>query len=618
MDDQPPEPNNNNSGGKPAKKKARVSNTQSNAMLSEATVFACDSCLRYPLETIRHRCTVCTEYDLCDDCFKAKKHSQHTLLPIAIVKSTSAQAVEAAPTMPIQTQRRNSMLAGTVVGRMHQLLEKVKVQIPQSHFNVKAGEEFLGIFNQCLPALKSSRSSVPAEVFEQILVRTAVAQVGSKAKRTADTITFAHEPEPACLFTLMYGFMLQLLACSVTPKDPLLALKFEMDQDDYEQTFESFFENVRQVLNDHKYALSLLGLGELRDAIEVPAAVIEGSVAPVSDLAGMQDLQEMELKLVAMGCGVPMRDRSAAFAKRFLTFLSGDDQPKELLRTAVFLAGSKPYTLVAATAAADTPRTFTSEEQDSIISAFLDQMKPFAVEQRLEVAKKTYFEERKMPQDFFCKCVRKVLSEIPDQAQQESCVWAWQDLMRSIGITIELEPAAATALVEQQPVEQLPVAAPAAVAPFPPAAAAVAAAPAPVPVMRAMQPPAKSQASTKKKTTPIPRTSEPKERATAGSLVVPPPAYPPPGMVNAAAAAAAPTPSPPPQATTTTTMTTTTMMEPISQPSTMEEANEMRALVAKLKGDLEDAHARIDMLAVLLRDKLASPLMRALDKVGRN
>ena len=58
-------------------------------------------------------------------------------------------------------------------------------------------------------------------------------------------------------------------------------------------------------------------------------------------------------------------------------------------------------------------------------------------------------------------------------------------------------------------------------------------------------------------------------------------------------------------------------MQQASKGTTDAEVNELKLQVKRLREDLDDAHSRIDVLIHLLREKIANPLIRGLDRAGR-
>ena len=72
-----------------------------------------------------------------------------------------------------------------------------------------------------------------------------------------------------------------------------------------------------------------------------------------------------------------------------------------------------------------------------------------------------------------------------------------------------------------------------------------------------------------------------------------------------------------PQATAAASTTSSTFRAEEEEEEPSAEARELKALVRTLKDELEDAHARIDQLTYLLKDKVAFPLIRGLDRLGR-
>ncbi|KAH9258193.1 hypothetical protein BASA81_003777 [Batrachochytrium salamandrivorans] len=541
------------SGGKTIRKRTRFSPSPQ----PEGTLFACDNCFRYPLETVRHRCRVCPEFDLCEECFVSKVHQHHEFMPVpisatitssssqmygaathhALVSLTASAEAAAKELPPLKPDVHASM--NPFVQKMTMLLDEVKVKIPLLHYNPKAGEEFMAIFDQSRTALASTKSQIPTKVLEQILVRTALAQLGSKALKSPNNFQFMYEPEPAGLFTLMQGLLLQFLGSSSAPKNQIRQLYLEMTTNpEFDKDFPGFFDWVKSGMADYKSALCFLGLGELREAL----LLFPESPNGVGNCDDVQVLQTMNSKLADAKVRIPMRERSVGFAQRFLSYCQSDEPA--LVRTAVILAGGNPLRQLL-------PLLIDRGDDgiDSLLLLFLNQVKSFDNTQRLDVPKGVYFVNREISQDLFCKCVEKVLGEITEDEARDRCSSAFRDLLQSLGIQ----------LVDMEP----------------------------KPAMATTTTAVSSSGTTSTEGTPQltpPLQQEEQTEPKADTIVAP-------------------------------TITTTEL--PIAVvPS--KEANDMRALAVKLRKDLENAHARIDMLALLLKESLAAPLLYGLDKVGRH
>jgi len=59
------------------------------------------------------------------------------------------------------------------------------------------------------------------------------------------------------------------------------------------------------------------------------------------------------------------------------------------------------------------------------------------------------------------------------------------------------------------------------------------------------------------------------------------------------------------------------MYPPHQPPHPVETDYDVRATIKRMRDDLDDAHSRIDVLIHLLREKIANPLIRGLDRAGR-
>ncbi len=54
----------------------------------------CDGCQASPIIGIRYRCTVCPNFDLCEDCRAQNKHAEHEMTPPAKVQTHTSTSVE--------------------------------------------------------------------------------------------------------------------------------------------------------------------------------------------------------------------------------------------------------------------------------------------------------------------------------------------------------------------------------------------------------------------------------------------------------------------------------------------------------------------------------------------
>jgi hypothetical protein len=75
----------NNAANAAAAKKNPKKKEDFSTSIFPTILYQCDSCNKSPLTGVRYRCNVCNEFDLCQDCMKAGQHdSTHTLQRIPI------------------------------------------------------------------------------------------------------------------------------------------------------------------------------------------------------------------------------------------------------------------------------------------------------------------------------------------------------------------------------------------------------------------------------------------------------------------------------------------------------------------------------------------------------
>ncbi|KAH9249049.1 hypothetical protein BASA81_013261 [Batrachochytrium salamandrivorans] len=220
-------------------------------------LYTCDECLRGPLTKKRFRCQTCPEFDLCQRCFDQKKLHGHLFIEFDIVDDggsdggSDPETQQGDEQLTPTRQRKPASSNDSAAERMSALLLRIQLKLSLYQVSSSTSVQFLDLFDKTGECIRQSQSK-KVSVMEQLLARTALVLIGIRLRRNLNSPLKLLSPEPELVYTVIVGFLIQVLACDSLVGEKLAGIRQRVEEEGAAVTFSFFYFDTMDVLRQQQ------------------------------------------------------------------------------------------------------------------------------------------------------------------------------------------------------------------------------------------------------------------------------------------------------------------------------------------------------------------------------